>query len=131
MTAGFDPPAQDWLAGHRGVDFAALPGTPVRAVAAGVVAFAGPVAGRPVVVVRLPDGRRTTYEPVRALVGVGEQVAAGATLGVVVDRAGSDPDPAGGRHCASGCLHLGLRTATGYADPLSLLTRPPAVLKPL
>ncbi len=118
----YAPPEHDWLAGHRGVDLAVAVGQPVRSMVDGAVAFAGQVAGRPVVVVRLPDGRRTTYEPVHARVTVGETVRAGQVLGVVA---------AGQGHCPAACLHVGLRTATGYADPLSLVGRRPAVLKPL
>src|SRR6476660_6495628 len=41
----FDAPSSDYAAGHRGVDFGAAPGTPVRAAHDGVVSFAGSVAG--------------------------------------------------------------------------------------
>ena len=122
VVGSFSPPAKDWLAGHRGVDLAASVGQPVRSMVAGQVVFAGLVAGKPVVSVALPDGRRVTYEPVRAQVAVGDSVSAGELLGVVA---------AAGGHCAVACLHVGLRTPTGYADPLSLLGRRPAVLKPL
>lgn len=122
VVGAYDPPERDWLPGNRGVDLAAHVGQSVRSMLAGVVAFAGPVAGKPVVVVRLPDGRRVTYEPVRALVRVGDPVGTGQVIGVVA---------IGGGHCAGTCLHVGLRTPTGYADPLSLLGRRPAVLKPL
>ena len=118
----FAPPEHDWQAGHRGVGLAADPGAGVRAMAAGRVAFAGRVAGKPVVSVELADGRRVTYEPVLASVVVGQRVAAGDVLGVVVGSGG---------HCGGECLHVGLRTGTGYADPLSLLGRRPAILKPL
>ena len=45
----FDPPPQPWLAGHRGVDLAGTPGSPVHSPGAGRVVFAGVVAGRGVV----------------------------------------------------------------------------------
>jgi hypothetical protein len=59
----FDPPPQPWLAGHRGVDLAAPPGSIVRAAGAGTIAFAGRIAGRGVVSVAHSNGLRTTYEP--------------------------------------------------------------------
>lgn len=117
----FDPPAEDWLAGHRGIDLLARTGTPVRSLTSGVVGTAGQVAGKPVVTVLLADGLRVTYEPVVAVVTPGEPVARGQVLGSVA--------PAGG-HCggASGCLHVGLRDGVRYLDPTRLLAR--AVLKP-
>jgi murein DD-endopeptidase MepM/ murein hydrolase activator NlpD len=116
----FNPPAAPWAAGHRGVDLGAGPSVPVRAAASGEIAFAGEVAGTPVVVLRLPDGLRTTYEPVRATVPVGAQVPAGHRVGVL---AGALP------HCPGACLHWGLLRGDVYLDPLSLL--PPSLRRPL
>jgi murein DD-endopeptidase MepM/ murein hydrolase activator NlpD len=109
----FHPPPERWLAGHRGVDLAAGPGTVVRASGAGTVAFAGMVAGRPVVSVDHGNGLRTTYEPVDPVVVAGEWVEAGAPLGVLL---------AGHAGCtAPACLHWGLRFGKHYLDPLSLV----------
>jgi murein DD-endopeptidase MepM/ murein hydrolase activator NlpD len=127
VERGFDPPLSRWGAGHRGVDLRARPGTPVRAAAPGRVAFAGPVAGRGVLVIRLalPGGPRITYEPVRASVAVGTVVTAGEVVGAL------QPGPS---HCPGGCLHWGLRRGLTYLDPLSLLpasilrTGPPRLL---
>ncbi|PZT68446.1 M23 family peptidase [Streptomyces sp. SW4] len=121
VVRGWDPPATPYGPGHRGVDLAAAPGTPVRAVATGRVSFAGPVAGRGVVSVELPDTGdpllRTTYSPVRASVRKGEEVRAGEIIGTV---------QATGAHCPSSCLHWGLLRGDAYLDPLSLL--PPWLL---
>lgn len=120
VVAGFDPPAQPWLSGHRGVDLAAEPGTAIRAVAAGRVVFAGQVGGKSVVVVSHGEVR-TTYEPVRATLGVGAQVAVGEQLGTLV----------AGHPCADGnCLHWGLKRGEQYLDPLSLLGAAPLRLLP-
>ena len=109
----FEPPPEPWLPGHRGVDLAAPPGVPVRAAGAGVVHFAGPVAGRGVVSVDHPGGLRTTYEPVVPSVHSGQSVRAGDVLGVLA---------AGHAGCpAAACLHWGLRRGDTYLDPLSLL----------
>jgi murein DD-endopeptidase MepM/ murein hydrolase activator NlpD len=109
----FDPPPQPWLAGHRGVDLAAAPGTAVRAPGPGVVAFVGVIAGRGVLTVAHEGGLRTTYEPVTARVAVGRRVEAGAVLGVL---------DGGHRGCpAPACLHWGLRRGAIYLDPLALL----------
>lgn len=110
VLRGFDPPESQWGPGHRGVDLAAGPGQEVLSAAAGRVAFAGRVAGKPVVVIE-HGGVRTTYEPVLAAVTVGQPVRAGQPIGQV----------GGGSHCAEGCLHWGLRRGDDYLDPLSLL----------
>lgn len=116
VVRGFDPPDKRWLAGHRGIDLRAEPGTAVRAAAAGRIGFTGEVAGKPVVTV-LHDGVRTTYEPVRASVAVGDRVAAGTVIGHL--EAGHD---CGGS--ATTCLHLGLLRGDVYLNPLLLFERP-------
>ncbi|MCZ7425201.1 M23 family metallopeptidase [Micromonospora sp. WMMA1949] len=109
----FDPPPQPWLSGHRGVDLAAAPGAPVLAAGAGIVLFAGTVAGRPVLTVGHPDGLRTTYEPVRSRVTAGAPVEAGTPVGDLL---------AGHPGCVeAACLHWGLRRDAEYLDPLALL----------
>ncbi|WP_367320561.1 murein hydrolase activator EnvC [Streptomyces sp. HUAS ZL42] len=121
VLRGWEPPATVYGRGHRGVDLAAPPGTPVRAVAAGRVSFAGRVAGKGVVSVELTGTGepplRTTYEPLRASVEKGQEVAAGEVVGTV--------EPAGS-HCTVTCVHWGLRRGDVYLDPLSLL--PPWLL---
>ncbi|MEU9522092.1 M23 family metallopeptidase [Streptomyces sp. NPDC048224] len=120
VVRGWEPPATPYGPGHRGVDLAAAGGTPVRAVAAGRVSFAGPVGGRGVVSLELTGTGepplRTTYAPVGAAVEKGDRVAAGDVLGTV--------QPAGS-HCTA-CLHWGLLRGEVYLDPLSLL--PPWLL---
>ncbi|MFJ4833176.1 murein hydrolase activator EnvC family protein [Streptomyces sp. NPDC088747] len=122
VLRGWDPPATTYGRGHRGVDLAAGPGTPVRAVAPGRVSFAGPVAGRGVVSVELTGTGtpplRTTYGPVTASVKKGAEVAAGEVLGTVEQ--GASP-------CPTSCLHWGLLRGRTYLDPLSLL--PPWLLR--
>ncbi|MDR6977623.1 murein DD-endopeptidase MepM/ murein hydrolase activator NlpD [Streptomyces sp. 3330] len=116
VLRGWEPPAGPYARGHRGVDLAAAPGAPVRAVSAGRVSFAGRVAGRGVVSVELSaTGQpplRTTYEPVRAAVRKGDEVAPGQVVGTV--------EPTGS-HCARTCVHWGLLSGRTYLDPLSLL----------
>jgi murein DD-endopeptidase MepM/ murein hydrolase activator NlpD len=115
IVHAFDPPAEPWQAGHRGVDLAGIEGEPVYAAGSGVVTYAGLVAGIGVVTVTHGD-LRTTYQPVTATVRGGEQVAVGQQIGTL-DGAGN--------HCApSTCLHWGLRRGDVYLDPMSLI--PPA-----
>ncbi|KYH43216.1 M23 family metallopeptidase [Branchiibius sp. NY16-3462-2] len=119
----FEAPPHPWSAGHRGVDLAAAGGTAIVSAGPGVVTFSGMVAGRGVVAVRHPDGRRTTYEPLDDRVTSGTQVIAGTPLGRL---------SVSGSHCApSACLHWGLLVGDDqYRDPLSLLRTAPIVLLP-
>jgi murein DD-endopeptidase MepM/ murein hydrolase activator NlpD len=123
----FDAPSPDWHRGHRGVDLAATPGQAVYAASDGTVLFAGELAGRPVVSIGHPGGLRTSYEPVRSGVRVGQLVDRGSVIGVVL---------AGHPGCAvAACLHWGAmwgRAADAdYVDPLGLLASTPVRLKPL
>lgn len=112
----FDPPATAFGAGHRGVDLDVAVGGSVGAAAAGVVHFAGPVAGRRWVSIAHADGHLTTYGPLADLrVARGQAVHAGRPIGVL-DAGGHG---SGGRDQG---LHWGARDHTGtYIDPLSLL----------
>ncbi|ROO83412.1 peptidase M23-like protein [Actinocorallia herbida] len=127
VVRGFDPPARDWLAGHRGVDLLAgapggAPGGAVLAGAEGIVTFAGPVFTRGVVTIS-HGAYRTTYEPVLPLVRPGARVVAGQRIGTLA---------AGPSHCAPAtCLHWGLRHGAAYLDPLGLPAPPPIILLPL
>lgn len=113
VVRGFEPPPKPWMPGHRGVDLAAAPGSIVRAAGAGVIHFAGQVAGRPVVSIDHPDGLRTTYEPVVPQVPTGGTVALGEPIGLVI--VGHDGCP------VIACLHWGLRNGQMYLNPLGLL----------
>jgi hypothetical protein len=114
VARAFAPPAQPWLAGHRGVDLAAAVGASVRAAGAGRVSYAGLLAGRGVVVVVHDGGLRTTYEPVMATVSAGALVGMGDAIGVL--RPGHEP-----ARPSSGVLHWGLLRGETYLDPMSLL----------
>ncbi|MBT0995725.1 peptidoglycan DD-metalloendopeptidase family protein [Cellulomonas sp. DKR-3] len=113
VLRAFEAPPEPWAAGHRGVDLAADVRTRVGAPAAGVVTFAGAVAGRGVVTVRHDDGLWSSLEPVDAAVAVGDRVDPGHVLGALT---------AGGHCAASPCLHWGVRTGPdAYVDPMSLV----------
>ncbi|HSF26820.1 MAG TPA: M23 family metallopeptidase [Actinomycetes bacterium] len=113
LARGFAPPAQRWLPGHRGIDLAASVGAEVRAVDAGVVVWAGDLAGIAVVSIAHPNGLRSTYQPVEASVEIGDLVARGQPLGTVT---------VAGSHCApAACLHLGAKRGQTYLDPSLLL----------
>jgi biotin carboxyl carrier protein len=123
VTRGFDIGADPFAAGrHRGVDFAAAPGSGVRAPCAGRVVVAARI-GSSGGVVTVACGRwRVSQLPLGHIgVVVGQRVRAGAPLGSV---------EASSRHAG---VHLGVRRAGrpfGYVDPLRFLGRgrrvPPA-----
>lgn len=122
VVATFDPPDAPYGAGHRGVDLLGSPSQPVRAALAGVVTFAGSIAGRGVVVIG-HGATRTTYEPVTAVVSVGSSVSAGQPIGTL---------QAAPSHCVPrACLHWGWIEAQTYLDPLRLVGAGPVRLLPL
>lgn len=123
LVRAFAPPSAPWGPGHRGIDLAAPPGAPVRAMAPGIVAFAGEVGGIGVVTID-HGGFHSTYQPIETDRAVGDAVATGSVIG----RTASSGEPGG--HCAGRCLHLGVLVGEDYMDPLRLLRRI-AVLKPL
>lgn len=119
---GFDPPADPWGAGHRGVDLLGAAGQTVRAALPGRVTFAGRLAGRGVVVVD-HGATRTTYEPVTASRRIGERVNAGEPIGSL-ETVGS--------HCfPRACLHWGWIRGETYLDPLDLVGAGSVRLLPL
>jgi murein DD-endopeptidase MepM/ murein hydrolase activator NlpD len=123
VVRGFDPPDTPWASGHRGVDLAAPPGTPVLAAGPGVVSYAAVLAGRGVVAIRHAGGLRTTYEPLLVTTAVGHRVAAGEAIGTLL---------AGHPGCPRiACLHWGLLRADHYLDPLALIRSEPVRLLPL
>jgi murein DD-endopeptidase MepM/ murein hydrolase activator NlpD len=122
VVAAFDPPESPWGPGHRGVDLLGGLGQAVGSALPGSVVFAGPLAGRGVVVVD-HGPTRTTYEPLVPSVRVGDRVVAGAELGRLTAPAS---------HCYPRlCLHWGWRRGETYLDPLALVGGGPVRLLPV
>jgi murein DD-endopeptidase MepM/ murein hydrolase activator NlpD len=115
LVRGFEEPAGPFGPGHRGVDFAAVPGVPVRAPASGRVTFAGRVAGTTWVTIEVAPAVLVTLGPLRTLESsVGQATATGVRLGTLESgHAGADPSVA--------AVHLGLRVDGTYIDPLPWL----------
>lgn len=108
VLAGFAP--QGAYAGHWGIDLAAEPRTIVRAPAAGIVTFAGTVAGNRTVTVDHGGGVRTSNSYLHEIrVGRGARVRAGHALGT-----------SGTAHGAS-AVHLSVRIDGRYVDPVPYL----------
>jgi len=109
VIGAFIGPPEPWRPGHRGIDIAAPSGV-LRAPADGVVRFAGRVVDRGVLSIDHGGGLVSSYEPVEALVVEGESVSRGQVVASI---------DAG--HCATGCVHMGLRDGGEYRNPLTLL----------
>ena len=117
VLRSFAPPDARFGSGHRGVDFAVTPGTPIRAIAQGTVTFAGAVAAHVWVSIAHPDGHVSTYGPLTDLrVGVGDTVTHTTTIGRLA------PGGHGSANADQG-LHLSLRYDTEYRDPFTVVPR--------
>ena len=115
----FLAPPTPYGAGHRGVDIGAASAV-IRAPADGVVHFAGVVVDRPVLSISHAGGLISSFEPVASTLRKGDPVSRGDIIGTV--------EPG---HCASRCVHFGVRLDGEYVSPLLLLGGVPrAVLLP-
>lgn len=112
LLVRYAAPGTDWGPGHRGVDFAAAPGTPVRAAADGEVTFAGPVGNLRAVTLVHGTNLETTYSSLDEIhVRPGDRVTAGGWLGTT---AAAHPGGDGG-------LHFGVKHLGRYVDPETYL----------
>ena len=112
ITRYFEPPESDFGPGHRGIDYGVVPGVKVRAAAAGVVAFAGSVAGTKAVTLDHGDGLVTTYTRLGAIsVLAGMTVDQGHFIGTT---SSAHPGEWAG-------LHFGVKMNSLYVDPLTFL----------
>lgn len=118
-------PERNWQPGHRGVDLPARAGDPVLAAGDGTVAFVGAVAGTPVVSVDHPGGIRTTYQPVRTTLAVGDRVSEGQPIGTLARASAAYSGAHDGLHWGA------LAGKDTYIDPLRLLDPPRIRLKPV
>jgi murein DD-endopeptidase MepM/ murein hydrolase activator NlpD len=115
----FSAPLTPWGSGHRGLDLAAT-WDKIVAPVAGVITFSGWVVNRGVITITTAEGHRLSLEPVTPLLTSGERVRAGEVIATL--------EPG---HCATLCVHIGLRVGEDYRSPrreLGILQR--AVLLP-
>jgi murein DD-endopeptidase MepM/ murein hydrolase activator NlpD len=118
VVRGFEPARRPFGPRHLGLDYAAEPGTPVRAAGDGAVVFAGRVGRRSLAVtVEHPGGRRTTYAYLRRIgVATGSPVRRGTVLG---ESGGTGPG-----HRPE-VVHFGYRVAGVPRDPAPLFAPAP------
>jgi murein DD-endopeptidase MepM/ murein hydrolase activator NlpD len=113
LLRGFDPPESPYGSGHRGIDIAVPIGTVVRAPEGAVVAFAGKVGGQLFVTLDHGGQLTSTYSWLGST-----QVRKGDGVG-----RGQPFATSGLGHPGSAVphLHLGVRLAGAYVDPLLYL----------
>ncbi|MDQ3661013.1 MAG: peptidoglycan DD-metalloendopeptidase family protein [Actinomycetota bacterium] len=111
VSRHFEAPSSAYGPGHRGIDFRVAKGTLVRSAAAGIVKFAGLVAGRLAVTVAHAGGLETTYSMLSEIrVSRGDEVARGRFLGL-----------SGDAHSGLEGLHFGVKLDGAYVDPALFL----------
>lgn len=113
ILRGYDPPESPYGTGHRGIDIAVSIGTVVRAPEGASVAFAGKVGGQLFVTLDHGGELVSTYSWLGStLVRKGDTVARGQPIAT-----------SGLGHPGSAVphLHLGVKLAGAYVDPLLYL----------
>jgi Peptidase family M23/Putative serine esterase (DUF676) len=109
----FREPSTPYGAGNRGLEYATVPGTAVRASGDGTVIFAGTIAGSRYVTLSHADGLRTSYSYLATIeVVTGQRLRQGARLGTTGVR-----------------LHFGVRSGETYLDPVLLFAGGPVVVE--
>lgn len=114
----YEQPEGRYGKGHRGIDFASTESSLILAPASGTVHFAGVVAEKPAVSVRVDGDIIYTFEPATTELSVGDAVALGQPLAHV----------AVGGHCDGSCVHFGVRVSGEYVNPLRFLAGRPVLL---
>jgi murein DD-endopeptidase MepM/ murein hydrolase activator NlpD len=113
VIRGFDPPDTPFGAGHRGIDIATAPGTPILAPAAGTVSFAGRVGEELFVTIVHGGGLSSTYSWISSTtVRKGDLVSRAQPIGTT----GNGTPGASIPH-----LHFGAKLDGEYVDPLLFL----------
>lgn len=109
----FRPPSTRYGAGNRGLEYATVPGTAVRASGDGTVVFAGTIAGSLYVTLDHADGLRTSYSYLATIeVVTGQHLRQGAGIGTTGSR-----------------FHFGVRSGETYLDPVLLFAGGPMVVE--
>ena len=125
VVRGYEPPERPFGPQHLGSDYAARPGTPVRAAGDGLIAFAGRVGRSRSVAIEHSHVRRTTYSYLgRVTVRPGASIRRGDVLGF---SGGTGPGH------EPGVVHFGYRRNGQPQDPAQLFrpSRPRISLAPL
>ena len=109
-----------FASGHRGIDFLASENSPVLAAQDGYISHSGFIYNRWTISVT-HNSFRTTYEPVKPIVKLGQKVKQEEVIGYLQIE---------GSHCLpKSCLHFGLKEGSTYFNPkFSFLKKYPILL---
>lgn len=121
FSSGRKHPVLGYMRAHKGVDYAAPTGTPIRAAGDGKITFRGWQNGFGNTIIIQHEGKHTTlygHMSRFASVKVGQRVSQGSTIGYV-----------GATGLATGPhLHYEFRIGGAHRDPLTVTLPPPAPL---
>lgn len=106
-------PATAYASGHRGLDYGVVNHAQLLAPFDGKVRFVGQVAHKPVIALVHDGGYITSFEPACGALKLDQQVKKGQVIGFVCGERYKS-------HCASLCLHYGMKIAGNYLSPLAL-----------
>lgn len=118
VSGPYRAPPHKYGSGHRGIDVPATPGEVILAPTSATVSFAGPVAGRGVISLRVTEQTVVSFEPVAAELSQGDAVPRGTKIGTV----------ASGGHCYAECVHIGVRIEGEYVNPMRFFANRPVLM---
>ncbi|MFM1825932.1 MAG: hypothetical protein RLZZ37_567 [Actinomycetota bacterium] len=111
-----------YASGHRGIDFLASENTEVLAAEDGIISHSGFIHNRWTISVT-HNSFRTTYEPVKPIIKLGQKVKRGEVIGYLQIE---------GSHCyPKACLHFGLKEGSTYFKPNFILIKKYPILLPI
>ena len=111
-----------YSSGHRGIDLLAAENSAVIASEDGYISHSGFIYNRWTISVT-HNSFRTTYEPVKPIVKLGQKVKQGEVIGFLQTE---------GSHCfPKSCLHFGLKEGSNYFKPKFKNLRKYPILLPL
>lgn len=111
-----------YSSGHRGIDLLAAENSAVIASEDGYISHSGFIYNRWTISVT-HNSFRTTYEPVKPIVKLGQKVKQGEVIGFLQTE---------GSHCfPKSCLHFGLKEGSTYFNPKFKNLRKYPILLPI
>ena len=115
-------PENKYASGHRGIDLLSIENSQVLAAEDGFISHSGFIYNRWTITVT-HNSFRTTYEPVKPIVKLGQKVKQGEVIGFLQTV---------GSHCfPKSCLHFGLKEGSTYFKPVFISLKKYPILLPI